>query len=162
MILSWIWVYWATQLLKYRWHLFSNFYRRCQNSKMTQQAHSHWLASSFVQFSPYCNRMQSFLGDTIEGTVYPEDILCGGMQYPRILYVWGYKNQGCQISYDTGISHGTSWTRDSRTFTLSQWLGFSDIPLDLGPWDLTLPIQLEHLRCPGMSCPGMSQQIVSY
>ena len=85
MILSWIWVYWARQLLKYRWHISRNFYRRCQDSNTAQQPHSHWLASSFVQFSPYRNGIQNFLGDTFGGTVYPEDISCGGTQYPRIL-----------------------------------------------------------------------------
>ena len=39
---------------------------------------SAWLASSFVQFSPYRNGIQNFLGDTFGGTVYPEDISCGG------------------------------------------------------------------------------------
>ena len=29
--------------------------------------------------------IQNFLGDTFGGTVYPEDILCGGTQYHRIL-----------------------------------------------------------------------------
>ena len=36
---------------------------------MVQQAHSHWLASSFVQFSPYRYGIQNFLGDTFGGTV---------------------------------------------------------------------------------------------
>jgi len=66
-------------------------YRRCQDS--AHQAHSHWLASSFVQFSLYRNGIQNFLGDIFGGTVYPEDILYRGTQYPGY-YVQEYKNPG--------------------------------------------------------------------
>ena len=60
-ILRWIWVYQATQLLKCRWHHSRNFYRRCQDSKIVQQAHLHWLVSSSVRFSLYNNGIQNFL-----------------------------------------------------------------------------------------------------
>ena len=89
MILSWIWVYRATQLLKYRWHLSRNFYRRCQDSKTVQQAHLHWLASSFVQFSPFRNGIQNFPRGYIWGYriswgyfVQGYGILCAGIQKP--------------------------------------------------------------------------------
>ena len=70
-----------------------------------QKRHSNltligWLLRLFT----YRNGIQNFLGDTFSGTVYPEDISCGGTQYPRILCTGMQKNQGCQISYDTGES----------------------------------------------------------
>ena len=70
--------------------LYTNFYRRCQDSKTAQ----HWLASSFSTY-----RNENFLGGAFWGTVYPKDISYGGTK--DIMY-GDTKNRGCQISYDTG------------------------------------------------------------
>ena len=64
--------------------------------------HNHHIESSHLESLVYHIGSTQDLGDTFGGCrIYPEDILCGGTQYPRILCT---KNRGCQISYDTGFS----------------------------------------------------------
>ena len=81
---------------------------------MAQQPHSHWLASSFVEFSPYRNGIQNFLGDTFGGTVYPEDISCGGTQYPRKLCTGIQKTRDAKYP----MTPGHPYLRDFRDLVL--------------------------------------------
>ena len=53
---------------------------------MVQQAHFHWLASSFIQFSLYHNGMQNFLG----GYHISYEHFVWGTKYPDITY-WDTK-----------------------------------------------------------------------
>ena len=93
MILSWIWVYRSTPSLNT-----DGIFPETSIPKVSRfkngTASSLSLASSFVCW-PYHNGIQNILGDTFGGTVYPEDISCGGTQYPRMLCTGIQKNWGC-------------------------------------------------------------------
>ena len=97
--------------------LYTNFYRRCQDSKTAQ----HWLASSFSSY-----RNENFLGGAFWGTIYPKDISYGGTK--DIMYWDTKKNRDVKypMTPETAIrlrwegkNHCCSWL-DSTTLDPSR------------------------------------------